>query len=307
MIPFLQMKPEQIDSLDKHFKSQMETMVQTIQTTPADELLAELVQKAIHFGIKVVIAILIYIVGAWLIKVIKRALGKMFIRRNTDKTISSFVMSLVSITLTVILILITIGTLGINTTSLAAILAAGGMAIGMALSGTVQNFAGGIILLIFKPFKAGDFITTQGVSGTVSEVNIVSTKLVTTDNRVIVIPNGALSNGTIDNYSQQRMRRVEWLVDVEYGSSSEEVRKVLSEISSADSRVLGIATGAPADPMVELNALRDSSVQFIMRVWVKSEDYWQVLWDFNERIYNELPKHGIQFPFPQLDVHINKD
>lgn len=307
MIPFLQIKPEQIDSLDKHFKSQMETMVETIQTTPADELVADLAHKAIQFGIKVVIAIVIYIVGAWLIKLIKRALGKMFISRKTDKTISSFVMSLVSITLTVLLIIITIGTLGINTTSLAAILAAGGMAIGMALSGTVQNFAGGIILLIFKPFKAGDFITTQGFSGTVSEVNIVSTKLVTTDNRVIVIPNGALSNGTIDNYSQKDIRRAEWLVDVEYGSSSAEVKAVLSEIARNDPRVLSISTGAPADPMIELNALRDSSVQFIMRAWVKSGDYWQVIWDFNDRIYNELPKHGILFPFPQLDIHINKN
>lgn len=307
MIPFLQIKPEQIDSLDKHFKSQMETMVETIQTTPADELVADLAHKAIQFGIKVVIAIVIYIVGAWLIKLIKRALGKMFISRKTDKTISSFVMSLVSITLTVLLIIITIGTLGINTTSLAAILAAGGMAIGMALSGTVQNFAGGIILLIFKPFKAGDFITTQGFSGTVSEVNIVSTKLVTTDNRVIVIPNGALSNGTIDNYSQKDIRRAEWLVDVEYGSSSAEVKAVLSEIARNDPRVLGISTGAPADPMIELNALRDSSVQFIMRAWVKSGDYWQVIWDFNDRIYNELPGHGIKFPFPQLDIHINKN
>ncbi|MGN0189171.1 MAG: mechanosensitive ion channel family protein [Candidatus Cryptobacteroides sp.] len=307
MLPFLQVTPEQIDSLDKHLKTQMETMVETIQTTPADELLADLMQKAIQFGIKVVIAIIIYIVGAWLIKVIKRALGKMFVRRNTDKTISSFVMSLVSITLTVLLIIITISTLGINTTSLAAILAAGGMAIGMALSGTVQNFAGGIILLIFKPFKAGDFITAQGVSGTVSEVNIVSTKLVTTDNRVIVIPNGALSNGMIDNYSQKDIRRAEWLVDVEYGSSSNDVRAVLAEIAKEDPRVLGISTGAPADPMIELNALRDSSVQFIMRVWVKSDDYWQVIWDFNERIYNELPKRGILFPFPQLDIHIDKD
>ncbi|MCM1177684.1 MAG: mechanosensitive ion channel [Bacteroidales bacterium] len=307
MLNFLQSVPvvTQLDSID--FKGKVEEVAEIIQTTPTSELLVNFGEKLLGFGLKVLAALLIYFVGAWFIKWIKKLLNNMFIRRNTDLAIASFTKSLVSISLTILLILTTVGTLGINTTSLAAILAAGGMAIGMALSGTVQNFAGGIMLLVFKPFKAGDFIVAQGFSGTVSEVNIVSTKLTTTDNRTIVIPNGALSNGTIDNYSQKPMRRLEWLVDVEYGSSSEVTRTVLKGIAESDARILDKSKGAPADVLIELHALKDSSIEFIMRGWVLTGDYWPVFWAINDRIYNELPKNGIQFPFPQLDVHINQN
>ena len=213
-------------------------------------------------------------------------------------------MSLVSISLTIILIILTVGTLGVNTTSLAAILAAGGMAIGMALSGTVQNFAGGIMLLVFKPFKAGDFIEAQGFSGTVSEVNIVSTKLTTTDNRVIVLPNGSLSSGTINNISQNPIRRLEWKIGVEYGSNIDQARKVILGILNADARVLH-GKDAPDEPNVKLSGLLDSSVEIQARCWVRTDDYWNLLWEVNELIYNELPKNGIDFPFPQLDVHLH--
>ena len=195
------------DSLD--LKGSAEKFVEKVTTTPADVLLKELGSDALQFGLKVLAALAIYFIGAWVIKRIKKLLGNIFERRKTDKAIASFTMSLVSISLTILLIILTVGTLGVNTTSLAAILAAGGMAIGMALSGTVQNFAGGIMLLVFKPFKAGDFIEAQGFSGTVSEVNIVSTKLTTTDNRVIVLPNGLLPSGTINNISQKPIRTLE--------------------------------------------------------------------------------------------------
>ena len=282
--------------------------IEHIATTPLDELLPELLKEAINFGIKVLIALLIYFIGAWLIKKIRHMLHRIFERRNTEKAIASFVESLTSISLMVILVIITVGTLGINTTSLAAILAAGGMAIGMALSGTVQNFAGGIMLLVFKPFKAGDFIETQdGFSGTVTDVNIVSTKLTTTDNRIIVIPNGSLSNGTINNYSMNTMRRVEWLVGVEYGTSAEEVKNVLKSIVDGEKRVLYLNTGAPADPLIAINALKDSAVEYVVRVWVKKEDYWDVFYRLNEEIYTVLPSKGINFPFPQMDVHISQN
>lgn len=298
----LQTIPIQLDTID--FAGNMAEMAQKIATTPKEQLIHDFIQDAIQFGIKVIFAILIYLVGAWIIKRILKILTNVFERRSTEKAIASFVKSLVSITMTIILIIISISTLGVNTTSLAALLTAGGMAIGMALSGTVQNFAGGIMLLVFKPFKAGDFIEAQGFSGTVSEVNIVSTKLTTTDNRSIIIPNGALSNGTINNYSQNNIRRVEWLVDVVYGADSKHTKEVLKSIIESDGRVLYQATGAPADPMYEINALRDSSVQFIVRAWVKKDDYWNVFFAVNDAIYNELPKQGIAFPFPQLDVHI---
>ena len=290
------------DSLD--LKGSAEKFVEKVTTTPADVLLKELGSDALQFGLKVLAALAIYFIGAWVIKRIKKLLGNIFERRKTDKAIASFTMSLVSISLTILLIILTVGTLGVNTTSLAAILAAGGMAIGMALSGTVQNFAGGIMLLVFKPFKAGDFIEAQGFSGTVSEVNIVSTKLTTTDNRVIVLPNGSLSSGTINNISQNPIRRLEWKIGVEYGSDIDVARKVILEILNADARVLH-GKDAPDEPNVKLSGLLDSSVEIQARCWVRTDDYWDLLWEVNELIYKELPKNGIDFPFPQLDVHLH--
>ena len=290
------------DSLD--LKGSAEKFVEKVTTTPADVLLKELGSDALQFGLKVLAALAIYFIGAWVIKRIKKLLGNIFERRKTDKAIASFTMSLVSISLTILLIILTVGTLGVNTTSLAAILAAGGMAIGMALSGTVQNFAGGIMLLVCKPFKAGDFIEAQGFSGTVSEVNIVSTKLTTTDNRVIVLPNGSLSSGTINNISQNPIRRLEWKIGVEYGSNIDQARKVILGILNADARVLH-GKDAPDEPNVKLSGLLDSSVEIQARCWVRTDDYWNLLWEVNELIYNELPKNGIDFPFPQLDVHLH--
>ncbi len=290
------------DSLD--LKGSAEKFVEKVTTTPADVLLKELGNDALQFGLKVLAALAIYFIGAWVIKRIKKLLGNIFERRKTDKAIASFTMSLVSISLTILLIILTVGTLGVNTTSLAAILAAGGMAIGMALSGTVQNFAGGIMLLVFKPFKAGDFIEAQGFSGTVSEVNIVSTKLTTTDNRVIVLPNGSLSSGTINNISQNPIRRLEWKIGVEYGSDIDVAKKVILEILNKDSRVLH-GKDAPDEPYIRLSALLDSSVEIQARCWVRTNDYWDLLWEVNELIYKELPKNGIDFPFPQLDVHLH--
>lgn len=293
--------PEIKDTLD--LQKATEHLVEKIATTPADQLLSEFMDKAIAFGLKVLAALAIYLIGAWIIKKIKNIVHNIFIKRNTEHSIASFVESLVSITLTVFLVIFTISALGVNTTSLAALLAAGGMAIGMALSGTVQNFAGGIMILVFKPFKAGDFIEAQGYSGTVTDVTIVSTKITTTDNRNIIIPNGALSNGTINNYSQNVFRRLEWLVDVEYGAPSDKVKSLLKKIVDEEKRIVYAPT-APANPTIALNALRDSSVQFVVRAWVKKEEYWDVLYDVNEKIYNEIPENGIQFPYPQLDVHI---
>ena len=288
-----------------NFQKATAEFVDKVVHTPADQLLSEFLDKAIAFGLKVLAALAIYLIGAWIIRKIKKMIHNIFVRRKTEHSIASFVESLVSIALTVFLVIFTISALGINTTSIAALLAAGGMAIGMALSGTVQNFAGGIMLLVFKPFKAGDFIEAQGYSGTVTDVSIVSTKITTTDNRNIIIPNGTLSNGTIDNYSQNVYRRAEWLVDVEYGAPSDKVKAVLQSIIDGEKRIV-YAPESPGNPLVALNALRDSSVQYIMRAWVRKEDYWDVVYDINEVIYNKVPENGIGFPFPQMDVHLDK-
>lgn len=276
-------------------------------------------QEAIHFGLKVVAALIIYLVGAWLIRRVKILLHKIFVKRKTEHTLATFVTSFVSIMLTVILVIISVSTLGVDTTSLAALLAAGGMAIGMALSGTVQNFAGGIMLLVFKPFKAGDFIEAQGYTGTVTDVTIVSTKLLTLDNRVVVLPNGALSNGTINNFSAQPLRRVDLEVSVAYGSDADACEQTLLEIIREDARVLTSADERPAntsvaginlqklpipDPFVALKQLNANDITFVVRVWVRAENYWDVYFALLKRFYTELPKRGYSFSYPHCDVKI---
>ena len=269
--------------------------------------LQELGHDALQFGIKVLIALVLYFIGAWLIKRVKCALERYFKRKKTDRAMATFISSFVSITLTVLLIIALVGTLGVNTTSLAALLAAGGMALGMALSGTVQNFAGGLMLMIFKPFKAGDYIEAQGYTGIVTEVTIVGTHLTTIDNRRVILPNGALSNGNIVNYSSFPLRRIDLPVNVEYGTDAAACKEKLLEIIREDTRVLDEQTPGAADPFVAVQKLADSAVTFIVRVWVTGADYWPVQFDLNERIYTELPQAGIKFPFPQLDVHMHHE
>lgn len=293
----------QTDSLNV-IQTEITAVAEKIANTPASELIADLIDKAVAFGLKVLAAFVIYFIGVWLIRKTKKILGRIFERNNTDAAIASFVQSIAGIALTVLLIVVTVGALGIDTTSIAALLAGGGMAIGMALNGTVQNFAGGIMIIVFKPFKAGDFIEAQGYTGTVTEVSITSTKLLTTDNRVIVIPNGAISNGTINNFSHMPLRRLDLTVDVEYGTPADKVCEVLQAMFKEDSRILTATTEGAADPFVALGALNESSIQFIIRVWVKAEDYWDVNFDTVAKIYDQLPKKGINFSYRKLDINI---
>lgn len=301
---FFPLQTVQTDTLD--IQLAIDTLAEKLSTTPVTVLVSELIDKAVAFGLKVIAALIIYSIGIWVIRRTKRFINHLFTRKNTDAGIASFVESLASIILNIILVIITISIVGIDTTSIAALLAGGGMAIGLALNGTVQNFAGGIMLISFKPFKVGDYIEAQGYEGTVKDISIVSTKLMTTDNRCIIIPNGALSNGTINNYSHNTIRRVEWTIGVEYGVSADECKRLLMELIDKDIRVLRKADGVPADPFVGLSTLADSSVIFTMRAWVKSENYWDVKFEMNEKIYETLPKNGINFPFPQMDVHVHQ-
>jgi len=281
--------------------------------------------KMIQFGIKVLAALLIFVIGIFLIRWVKSILKRMFDRRKTEPTIASFVSSFVSISMTVLLIVLSVGALGVNTTALAALLAAGGMAIGMALSGTVQNFAGGLMLLAFKPFKAGDFIEAQGVTGKVIEVNITATKVLTPDNRVVILPNGALSNGIINNYNGRPLRRVEWSVSVSYGVDAAQCKEAILAIVNSDSRVLQADTdmkqlykelnisayqlstvnyrmdAIPA-PFVALKSLNENDITFVVRAWVRADDYWGVFFDLQERFYTELPPQGFTFAYPHVDV-----
>ena len=266
--------------------------------------LQNLGRQAIQFGLKVLAALVIYLIGAWIIRRVKHGLARLFVRKQTDRAMASFISSLVSIVLTIILIVITIGTLGVNTSSLAALLAAGGLAIGMALSGTLQNFAGGLMIMAFKPFKAGDYIEALGYAGTVTEVTIVGTHLTTFDNRKVVLPNGALSGGNIVNYSFYPLRRVDITVSVEYGTDAAACKEKLTEIVKEDPRFLDATTPGAKDPIIAIQKLDNSSVNFLIRAWVNTADYWNAWFDLNERIYTELPQAGIHFPFPQMDIHI---
>mgnify|MGYP001252523695 FL=1 len=215
-----------------------------------------------------------------------------------DISIKTFVKSLVNILLTVLLIISVVGALGVETTSFAALLASAGVAIGMALSGNLQNFAGGLVILLFKPYKVGDWIESQSFSGTVREIQIFHTILTTGDNKLVYVPNGSLSSGVVTNYNTQETRRVEWVFGVDYGEDYDKVERVIREVLAADSRVLNTP-----EPFIALHALDASSVNVIVRVWVKTGDYWGVYFDTNKAIYNTFNEKGINFPFPQLTVH----
>lgn len=264
--------------------------------------LQQLIDWSVNAGGRILGAVIIFIVGRFLISFLNKFVARLLARRHIDASIQSFVKSLVNILLTILLIVAVISKLGVETTSFAALLASAGVAIGMALSGNLQNFAGGLIVLLLRPYKVGDLIESQGITGTVREIQIFHTILVTADNKVIYIPNGSLSSGTVTNYSREETRRVEWIVGVEYGEDYEKVERTVRRILAADSRVL-----STPEPFIALHALDASSVNVVIRVWVKSSDYWGLYFDMNKTIYSVFNQEGIGFPFPQLTVHQAKD
>ena len=260
------------------------------------------IQQAITFcveaGKSILVAVIIYVVGRFVVSLLNKLLTKALNRRNLDPTVKSFLQSFVNILLTVLLIVAVVSALGINTTSFAALLASVGVAAGMALSGNLQNFAGGLIILLLKPFKVGDFIEAQGLSGVVDGIQIFHTVLRTVDNKVIYLPNGSLSSGNIINYSQQERRRVDLTVSLEYGQDVDQAREVLLSLFAKDERILQ----DPA-PLVALSKLADSSVDLTVRLWVAAADYWDVFFQTQERIYAEFNRQGISFPYPHLTIN----
>lgn len=262
------------------------------------ELIQQLTNWGISTGKQIIAALIIFLVGRLLISLVNKLVAKLLSRRHVDAGVQSFVKSFVNILLTILLIVAIISKLGVDTTSFAALLASAGVAVGMALSGNLQNFAGGLIILLFRPFKVGDFIECQGVSGAVKEIQIFHTILTSPDNKVIYVPNGGLSSGNIINYSREATRRVDWTFTFEYGEDYNKVESVINRLIAADDRILN----TPA-PFVNLIALADSSVNVVVRVWVKSEDYWDVFFSMNKAVYATFNKEGINFPFPQLTIH----
>ena len=260
--------------------------------------LTTLIDGGVTIGGKIIIALIVFIIGRFLVNMINKLVRKILDKRDVDPSVKSFLKSLTNILLMILLIITVITTLGVATTSFAALLASAGVAIGMALSGNLQNFAGGLIILLFKPYKVGELIEAQNVIGTVKEIQIFHTILVTADNKIIYIPNGSLSSGVVTNYSNQTTRRVEWIFGVDYGENYDKVKTAIQTVLAQDKRIL-----TDPEQLIALHALASSSVNVIVRVWVKSEDYWGVYFDINKAIYNEFNAQGINFPFPQLTVH----
>lgn len=258
----------------------------------------QLIDSGIEAGSNILKAVIVFLVGRFLVRMLNRLVKRLMDKRNVDISVKTFVSSLVNILLTLLLVVSVVGALGVETTSFAALMASAGVAVGMALSGNLQNFAGGLVILLFKPYKVGDWIEAQNVSGTVKEIQIFHTILTTADNKLIYVPNGALSSGVVTNYNNQITRRVEWIIGVDYGEDFDKVEKVVSELLATDKRILN----DPA-PFIALNALDASSVNVVVRVWVNSADYWGVYFDINKAIYTTFNEKGINFPFPQLTVH----
>lgn len=337
-----------------------------------EELVQKFAHSAIDLGTRILIAVFVFYVGKLIIGHIHKLVRNIMIKRDFDRSLASFILSVIKITLLFILVIIVISILGIETSSFIALFASAGVAIGMALSGTLQNFAGGVLILFIKPYKVGDFVEFGGYTGTVKEIQIFNTVINTPDNKSIIIPNGQLSTGTINNYSSEEYRRLEWTIAISYGDNVDVARQTALEILAADSRVVKkyreddrkerhIAdqenvqkekeseadkekkrskptwlekmfarrrrlrqkkaewkashqqkiykriTKADCSPCVMVGELADNSVNIIIRAWTRSEFYWGVFFDVNEQIYKQFPSKGINFPFPQIDVHIDKN
>ena len=256
----------------------------------------------IPWGINIVMAIIIYIVGKMIVGVLINVFGKVMARSKYDDMLIDFVKAIVNAVLMLFVIVASLDQLGIDTTSMVAILAAAGLAIGLSLQGSLQNFAAGVMLLVFRPFKAGDFIDAGGAMGTVKSISIFSTIMTTPDNKELIVPNGAIYGGNITNFSAKETRRVDMVVGIGYDADLKKAKDVLLAMVAADERILK----DPA-PTVAVAELADSSVNFVVRPWVASADYWPVKFDFTEAVKLRFDAEGISIPFPQMDVHLTKE
>ena len=257
--------------------------------------------SGINFGIRVVLAILLFLIGRWVIRRLLRIFERILKRREIDGVAVTLLGSVLTALLYIALFLTLGGVLGVKSVSFAAVLASMGLAVGMALSGQLQNLAGGVIIMVTKPFSIGDYILAQTAEGSVRAVSLFYTEILTPDNKRIFIPNGILSSGVMVNYSHEETRRIEWTIGIEYDEDFARVRSAIESLLESDERVL-----KTPEPTIVLHNLNSSSVDVLVRAWVRSDDLWPVFWDFNRRVYEDFNKRGISFPFPQLTVHQGK-
>ncbi|VXD14845.1 mechanosensitive ion channel family protein [Marinoscillum sp. 108] len=270
------------------------------QVNQITDLSAIAMEYAWEYGPKVVLAIITLIIGLWIISVLTRGFGRVMEKRNFDRSLTPFLKTLLSALLKVMLFISVIGMVGIEVTSFIAILGAAGLAVGLALQGTLQNFAGGVIILLLRPFKVGDVIDAKGYTGTVKEIHIFYTIINTFDKKVVYIPNGTLANSDMTNLSQEEDRRNEWKFGIAYGDDVDKAKTLLRKFIDEDERIL-----KEPEPFIAVHSLGDSSVNLVVRTWSKAGDLWPVYFDMNEKVYKEFAKEGLNIPFPQLDVHMH--
>jgi len=253
------------------------------------------------YGLKVIAAIVVFIVGRWIAKGLTNLVKKIMDKRAVDTTLISFIANLTYIALLVFVVLAALGQLGIQTTSFIAVIGAAGLAIGLALQGSLSNFAAGFLMIIFRPVKVGDFIEGAGVSGTVEAIQIFTTQLKTPDNKTVIIPNASLTAGNITNWSTKETRRVDLVMGIGYEDDIDKAKKIMADVLAKDGRIL-----KDPPPTIALVELADSSVNFVVRPWVKADDYWNVYFDTTENIKKSFDAESISIPFPQRDVHVYK-
>lgn len=266
-----------------------------------EQIITQINELVLNYGPKLLAAVAVWIIGSWIVKALSRSFGRMLEKRETDPSLQPFLKSLVGTLLKVLLIISVLSMLGVEMTSFIAVLGAGALAVGMALSGTLQNFAGGVMILLFKPFKVDDVVEAQGFLGKVHEIQIFNTIMKTPDNKTIIIPNGPLATSAMTNFSTEPQRRVDWTFGIGYGDDVDQAKSVIKELCDQDSRIL-------KDPelFIAVSELADSSVNFAVRAWVNAEDYWDVYFEMNEKIYKTFDSRGLNIPFPQMDVHVHQ-
>ena len=279
----------------------MQAAIASLSGLTVAEIVEYLVNAGLTLGSKIIQIVLIWLVGRWLSRRLVSILKNMMAKKKTDASIQTFLVSFIDIVVLILLLIIIISVVGIDTSSFVALFASAGVAIGMALSGTLQNFAGGVMVLLFRPYKVGDFIEAQGQAGVVKEIQIFNTLIQTGDNRIIIVPNGPLSTGIINNYSREKTRRIDLSYSISYGDDYELAKSVLLDIIGKDERI----AKTPA-PFVELGSLGASSIDITVRVWCNAADYWAIYFDMNKTVYKTFPEKGLNFPFNTMTVEMKK-
>ena len=299
------LQAEQVENLmlpDSVQKARFAEAVNRLADLDLNDVWHQMVEWLIWTAIKVCIALIIFYVGRWVLRRMVKLVDNIMLHREVEISLRSFLLTAVKALGYVIIVLVIVSVIGFDSSSFVAMLASMGLAIGMALSGTLQNFAGGVMMLVLRPYRVGDYIEAQGVAGTVDSIGLFNTVIHTTDKKTIYIPNNAISTSIINNYSTSLTRRCSWKVSVAYGDDYDAIRAALLDIIKRDGRAL-----AEPAPCVRIDALADSAVVIELRVWVNNADYWDLYDSVHQAIYKELPQHGAHFPFPQLDVHLLSD